>query len=91
MGSCICSGDRKSTADAKRQLDSLFHLSNKDFLRVGTQEDLAKYYDILEQDCQSHENCTTGLITDKASGEQRFCKTIRKSESMSMKQIEKCC
>ena len=51
---CICSGDRKSDKDAKRQLESLFHLSNQDFLRVGTQEDMAKYYEILEQDCQSH-------------------------------------
>ena len=47
MGNC-CAANRKSEADAKRQLDSLFHLSNKDFMRVGTEEELAKYYDILD-------------------------------------------
>ena len=31
------------------------------------------------------------MITDKATGETRFCKTITKNESMSLKQIEKCC
>ena len=46
MGCCV--SDRKTDADAARQLDSLFVLSNKDFLRVGNQDDLDKYYDMLD-------------------------------------------
>lgn len=48
MGCCV--SDRKTDVDAARQLDSLFVLSNKDFLKVGNQEDLDKLYDILDQD-----------------------------------------
>ena len=80
MGCCV--SDRKTDADAARQLDSLFVLSNKDFLRVGNQDDLDKYYDILDQDSQSHANCSSGLITEKSTGETKFCKIIIKSEAM---------
>jgi len=87
MGSCCSSSDRKSPEEAARQLDSLFVLSNKDFFRVGTQDDLLKHYQVLEQENQSHANCTACLLTEKATGETKFCKVVTKSEEMQLSKI----
>ena len=90
MGCCDSSG-RKTDEEAKRQLDSLFVLNTGDFFRVGTQETLQKHYEILDEEMQSHSNVHTALVTDRATGETKFCKTIVKSEDMQWKQIEKTC
>ncbi len=89
MGACCTSSDRKNDADAARQLESLFVLGNKDLVRSGTQEDLLKFYEVLDQEVQSHENCYTCTLVDKASNENRFCKVINKKDSMPMQSIEK--
>ena len=42
---------------------------------------MLKLYDILDQEAQSHKNCTAGVIVDKKTGELRFCKTILLNEA----------
>ena len=91
MGGCCSSSDRKSPEDAKRQLESLFVLSNKDFVRKGTHEDMVKYFEVLEQETQSHGNCVTSLLKEKSTGDTKFCKTILKPEDMQAKRIYTTC
>lgn len=92
MGDCCSSqGGRKSEADAARQLESLFILDSEDFLRTGSLEDFDKYYDVLEQDTQSHINCVTCLVTEKETGTTKFCKIVLKKEDMPMKRVIKTC
>ena len=49
------------------------------------------YYDVLEQETQSHANCVTCLLTEKSTGETKFCKTIIKQDDMPLKRIQKTC
>ena len=49
------------------------------------------FYDVLEQETQSHANCVTCLLTEKSTGETKFCKTIIKQDDMPLKRIQKTC
>ena len=64
-------------------------MSNKDMVRGGTEENLLKYYDVLEQETQSHKNCYTCTLVDKKNGDHRFCKVITKTEEMPLKALQK--
>lgn len=79
---------KKSDAEATRQLESLFILNNKDFVRKGNQDDMRAYYDILDYESQSHTNCVSGFLCDKATSESRFCKSISKQEDMELRLIQ---
>ena len=67
MGGCCTTEDRKG--QAAHQLESIFAIDSQDFHKSGTIQDFIKYYDMLDEENQSHKNCVTSLIYEKKSGE----------------------
>lgn len=90
MGCCLAD-ERKVSKKSSQQLQQLFSLDNEDLLKKGTQKDFLNQYEVLEQETQSHLNCVTSLVTEKATGETKFCKTILKQNNMSMSRINTTC
>ena len=77
MGNECCSS-RQRISKAALELDQNFMMSSSDFWKWGDTGLMEELYDIMEKDTQTHINVDTRLLQDKITGENRFCKTIRR-------------